>query len=70
MLNNDPIDGMDIDHDDKDMLTWKITITGLDDTPYAACLPQVQLHVTLELWKQSLPSDGRYDKTSPLIYLM
>ena len=52
MLNNDPIDGMDIDHDDKDMLTWKITITGLDDTPYAVCLPQVQLNVTLELWNQ------------------
>ena len=37
MLNNDPIDGIEIDHDDKDMLTWKITITGLEETPYEVC---------------------------------
>lgn len=38
MLQESPIDGFDISIDDKDMLTWKVTITGLDNTPYAVCL--------------------------------
>ena len=37
MLQESPIDGFDISIDDKDMLTWKVTITGLDNTPYAVC---------------------------------
>ncbi|KAG7001993.1 RNA 3'-terminal phosphate cyclase [Physcia stellaris] len=44
MLQESPIDGFDISIDDKDMLTWKVTITGLDNTPYAGGL--FLLHVT------------------------